>query len=110
MSPIGGPESFGGRKPNGGFATLAVLGRVKRAIGDLDRIAAWLRMDGFVLTARGLIATTNVANGCSRLIAALFGDEIGKYARIAIGVAAIPLNCPVVRCSKPTAVTGVFGR
>jgi enamine deaminase RidA (YjgF/YER057c/UK114 family) len=78
------------------FATLAVLGSVKRAIGDLDRIAAWLRIDGFVLVVPGFDRTTNVVNGCSRLVAELFGDEVARHARTAIGVAATPLSCPVV--------------
>ena len=78
------------------LATLAVLGSVKRAIGDLDRVAAWLRVDGFVLVAPGFDRTTNVVNGCSGLIAELFGAEVGRHARTAMGVAATPLSCPVV--------------
>jgi enamine deaminase RidA (YjgF/YER057c/UK114 family) len=78
------------------LATLAVLGSVKRAIGDLNRIAAWLRIDGFVLAAPGFDRTTNVVNGCSRLVVELFGEEIGRHARTAMGVAATPLSCPVV--------------
>jgi enamine deaminase RidA (YjgF/YER057c/UK114 family) len=78
------------------LATLAVLGSVKRAIGTLDRIAAWLRIDGFVLVAPDFDRTTNVVNGCSRLVVELFGEDIGKHARTAMGVAATPLSCPVV--------------
>ncbi len=78
------------------LATLAVLGSVKRAIGDLDRITAWLRIEGFVLTAPGFAGTTNVINGCSRLVAEIFGGEIAPHARTAMGVAATPLSCPVV--------------
>jgi enamine deaminase RidA (YjgF/YER057c/UK114 family) len=78
------------------LATLAVLGSVKRAIGDLDRVAAWLRVDGFVLAAPGFDRTTNVVNGCSRLLVDLFGAEVGGHARTAMGVAATPLSCPVV--------------
>ena len=78
------------------LATLAVLGSVKRAVGNLDRVAAWLRVDGFVLVAPGFDRTTNVVNGCSRLIAELFGAEVGRHARTAMGVTATPLSCPVV--------------
>ena len=35
-------------------------------------------------------------NGCSRLLLDLFGAEIGRHARTAMGVAATPLSCPVV--------------
>lgn len=78
------------------LATLSVLASVKRAIGDLDRITAWLRIDGFVLTAPGFDRTTNVVNGCSRLLSELFGPDIANHARTAMGVAATPLSCPVV--------------
>lgn len=78
------------------LATLAMLGSLKRALGDLDRIAAWLRVDGYVLTAPGFDKTTNVLNGCSELLHDLFGPEAGRHARTAMGVAATPLNCPVI--------------
>ncbi len=78
------------------FATLSVLASVHRAIGSLDRITAWLRVEGFVLAAPGFDRTTNVINGSSRLIVELFGDAIGRHARTAMGVAATPLSCPVV--------------
>ncbi|MDQ0392934.1 RidA family protein [Labrys monachus] len=78
------------------LATLSVLGSLRRAIGDLDRIAAWLRVEGYVLAAPGFDRTTNVVNGASRLIVELFGEDRGRHARTAMGVAATPLNCPVV--------------
>jgi enamine deaminase RidA (YjgF/YER057c/UK114 family) len=78
------------------LATLSVLGSVKRAIGDLDRVTAWLRVDGYVLVAPGFDRTTNVVNGCSGLLVELFGPEVGGHARTAMGVAATPLSCPVV--------------
>ncbi|MDG0793681.1 RidA family protein [Cohnella ginsengisoli] len=78
------------------LATLAALGSVRRAIGDLDRITAWLRVDGYVLAAPDFNRTTNVVNGCSALLHRLFGREIAQHARTAMGVAATPLSCPVV--------------
>ncbi len=78
------------------LAALAAIASLKRAIGSLDRVAAWLRVDGFVLAAPGFDRTTNVVNGASRLIVEAFGDDIGRHARTAMGVAATPLSCPVV--------------
>jgi enamine deaminase RidA (YjgF/YER057c/UK114 family) len=78
------------------LATLAVIASVRRVIGSLDRIAAWLRVDGFVLVVPGFDRTTNVINGSSRLIVELFGGEAGRHARTAMGVAATPLSCPAV--------------
>ena len=78
------------------LATLALLGSLARAIGDLDRVAAWLRVDGYVLAAPGFDRTTNVVNGSSKLLKLLYGDQIAAHARTSMGVAATPLNCPVV--------------
>ena len=78
------------------LATVSAIASVKRAIGTLDRVVAWLRVEGYVLAAPGFDRTTNVINGASRLIVELFGDGIGRHARTAMGVAATPLSCPAV--------------
>jgi hypothetical protein len=71
---------------------LAILGSLKRAIGDLDRVSAWLMVTGMVNAEPGYEQTTAVVNGFSELILELYGPEIGKHARIAMGMAALPLN------------------
>lgn len=78
------------------LATLSILGNLKRALGDLDRIAAWLMVSGHVAVAPGFNRTTNVINGCSDLLLEIFGSENGAHARTAIGVAELPLGSPVV--------------
>jgi enamine deaminase RidA (YjgF/YER057c/UK114 family) len=77
-------------------ATLSILSSLKRSLGDLDRIAAWLLVSGMVNVAPGFMQTTNVINGCSDLLLEVFGSEVGMHARTAIGMAALPLNLPVV--------------
>jgi hypothetical protein len=71
------------------------LASLKRERGDLDRVTAWLLVQGFVNTVPGLTQTTNVINGFSDLILQLYGQEAGEHARFAVGVAALPLNVPV---------------
>ena len=75
---------------------LAVLGSVRRAIGDLDRISAWLTVSGMVNADHGFTQTTTVINGFSDLVLQIFGPEVGAHARSAIGVAALPMNNAVV--------------
>ncbi|MGA9869757.1 MAG: RidA family protein [Rhodococcus sp. (in: high G+C Gram-positive bacteria)] len=75
---------------------LAVLGSVRRAIGDLDRISAWLTVSGMVNADHGFTQTTTVVNGFSDLVLQVFGPEIGAHARSAVGVAALPMNNAVV--------------
>lgn len=77
------------------LATLAMLASLKRKLGDLDRISAWLIVRGYVNAAPGFSQTTQVINGCSELLLELFGPEVGIHARIAIGVAALPMDVPV---------------
>lgn len=75
---------------------LAVLGSVRRAIGDLDRISAWLTVSGMVNADSGYAQTTNAINGFSDLVLELFGAQIGAHARTAVGYATLPVNNAVV--------------
>lgn len=87
------------------LATLALMGSLERAIGSLDRVAAWLAVSGHVAVAPGFTATTNVLGGCSDLLLDLFGPGIGAHARTAIGVAELPLGLPVVIAAE-VAISG----
>jgi hypothetical protein len=60
--------------------------------GDLDRVTAWLMVYAMVNADPGYPETTNVANGFSDLILELYGEEAGSHARMAVGMAALPLN------------------
>jgi enamine deaminase RidA (YjgF/YER057c/UK114 family) len=78
------------------LATLSILGTLKRELGGLDRVTAWLMVNGFVNVATGFIQTTAVINGCSELILELYGPEVGQHARTAMGVATTPFGVPVI--------------
>lgn len=77
-------------------AALSVIGSVRHAIGDLDRIEAWLTVSGFVNATPGYARTTAVINAFSEVVLDVFGEDIGSHARTAIGVSALPLDLPVV--------------
>ena len=72
---------------------LAHLASLKRALGDLDRITAWLRVFAMVNAAPGFNQTPLVTNGYSDLILELYGPEAGTHARSSIGMM-IPLTPP----------------
>ena len=74
---------------------IGILASLKSSLGDLDRIAAWLRVYGMVCAAPGFKAFPVLMNGASSVIADAFGPEIGNHARVAIGVAGLPFNVPV---------------
>jgi enamine deaminase RidA (YjgF/YER057c/UK114 family) len=77
------------------LTALAMLASLKRELGDLDRVTAWLRVFGMVNTAPGFGRQPNVINGFSDLILMLWGPEAGDHARSAVGMAGLPLGVPV---------------
>jgi len=74
---------------------LAMLASLKQALGSLDRVAGWARVFGMVQAAEGFHDLPQVINGCSDLILQVFGDEVGRHARSAVGVASLPWSIPV---------------
>jgi enamine deaminase RidA (YjgF/YER057c/UK114 family) len=74
---------------------LAVLGSLRRALGDLDRISAWLKVFGMVNAAPGFNRMPAVINGFSDLILELWGPDAGSHARSAVGLAELPFDIPV---------------
>lgn len=74
---------------------LSMLASLRRELGDLDRVAGWLRVFGMVNAAPGFDRHPAVINGFSELILDLFGPEVGRHARSAIGVAGLPFNIAV---------------
>ena len=77
------------------LTALAMLGSLQRELGDLDRVAAWVRVFGMVNAAPGFRDIPAVINGFSDLILELYGPEAGKHARSAVGMAELPWNVPV---------------
>jgi len=77
------------------LVALAILGSLKRTLGDLDRVTAWLRVFGMVNSAPGFTQQPSVINGFSDLILELYGAEIGQHARSAVGMAELPVGIPV---------------
>ena len=74
---------------------LAILSSLKRALGELDRVAAWLRVFGMVNSAPGFNRQPQVINGFSDLILELYGPDRGQHARSAVGMAELPFDFPV---------------
>jgi enamine deaminase RidA (YjgF/YER057c/UK114 family) len=74
---------------------LSMLSSLRRELGDLDRVKAWLRVFGMVNAAPGFTQTPAVINGFSDLILELWGAEAGSHARSAVGLAELPFSIPV---------------
>lgn len=74
---------------------LVILAGLKRAIGDLDLISGWCRVFGMVNSAPEFQDQPKVINGFSHLILDIFGPEVGRHARSAVGMAALPMGIAV---------------
>lgn len=74
---------------------LSMLGSLKRELGSLDRVSAWLRLHGMVNCAPDFTRQPAVINGCSDLILALYGPDRGAHARSAVGMSSLPFNMAV---------------
>ena len=71
---------------------LSMLASLKRELMDLDRIQAWCRVFGMVNSAPEFTRQPAVINGFSDLVYELFGPEVGRHARSAVGMAALPMG------------------
>jgi enamine deaminase RidA (YjgF/YER057c/UK114 family) len=74
---------------------LNLLASAKAALGDLDRITKVVKVLGMVNSAPGFGEQPKVINGFSDLIVEVFGEDIGKHARSAVGLAGLPNGIPV---------------
>jgi hypothetical protein len=76
-------------------AMLGIFASLVREIGTLDRVAAWVRLFGMVSAAPEFHDYPSVVNGASRLVYDVFGSDVGRHSRVAIGIAGLPFNVPV---------------
>lgn len=74
---------------------LDVLASVRAALGSLDRVTAVVKLTGFVTSTATFTEQSAVVNGASDLLVEVFGDERGRHARAAVGVAQLPLGAAV---------------
>jgi enamine deaminase RidA (YjgF/YER057c/UK114 family) len=74
---------------------LIMLAKVRAAIGSLDRVKRVVKVLGMVNSPEGFGEQPRVMNGFSDLMVDVFGEAIGKHARSAVGMAALPGNSAV---------------
>lgn len=70
------------------------LAAAAEAAGGLEKIVRVVKVVGYVACEPAFIQQPLVVNGASELLGYVIGDA-GKHARVAIGVAALPLGAPV---------------
>jgi enamine deaminase RidA (YjgF/YER057c/UK114 family) len=73
---------------------VGLIAQMKAVLGTLDRVERVVKLGVFVACTPEFTDQPKVGNGASDLMVAVFG-EIGRHARSAVGVAALPLGVAV---------------
>lgn len=76
------------------LCAVNILAQAKAALGDLERIARLVKINGFVASTPDFVSQHLVVNGASNFFAEALGER-GKHARVAVGMAVLPLNAAV---------------
>jgi enamine deaminase RidA (YjgF/YER057c/UK114 family) len=74
---------------------LGILATLRDALGSLDRVRRVVKVLGVVNCTSDFDQHPAVINGCSELLADVFGPEAGVGARSAVGAASLPLGAAV---------------
>ena len=77
------------------LTTLQCLAAIKTVVPSLDDVTRVVKVFGMVNVAPGFNQTPAVIDGCSKLLLDVFGDEVGRHARSAVGQAALPFDIAV---------------
>lgn len=74
---------------------LDILAAVKLELGSLDRVARVVKLQGFVNATETFEQHPKVLDGCSDLMAQVFGDK-GVHARSVFGAQSLRGNLPII--------------
>lgn len=69
---------------------IALLATLRSEVGSLNNVKRLVKTTGMVNCTPDVTQQPEVINGCSQLIVDIFGEENGKGARAAVGMASLP--------------------
>jgi enamine deaminase RidA (YjgF/YER057c/UK114 family) len=75
-------------------SALQALSALRSALGSFDRLRGIAQVSVFIAATPGFTEHPVVANGASEVLVEVLGDA-GKHARVAVGVASLPLGASV---------------
>lgn len=86
---VGGDVPLASAYEHARLVGLNLLAAIEAAVG-LDKVSRVVKLFGMVNAAPDFTAHPMVINGCSDLMIEVFGPEIGRHARSAVGMASLP--------------------
>ena len=84
-------ENMEDAKKSAKICAINILAQLKRELGSLDKITRIVKLSGFVNSAPEFTKHPLVINSASDMLFEIFGEK-GKHARVALGVASLPLD------------------
>jgi len=76
------------------YCAINILAQAKAALGDLEKIRRLVKINIYVASTPDFTEQHLVGNGASDFLAEVLGER-GKHARVAVGMASLPLNASV---------------
>lgn len=76
------------------YCAINILAQAKAALGDLEKIRRLIKINIYVASTPDFTEQHLVGNGASDFLAEVLGER-GKHARVAVGMASLPLNASV---------------
>lgn len=77
------------------LTAITLLSVLKNEIDDLSKVKRIVKLNGFVNSTPSFKNHPEVINGASDLLVKVFGDDVGRHTRVAVGVNSLPFNIPV---------------
>lgn len=84
-------ENIEEAKKSAKLCAVNILAQLKRELGSLEKISKIIKVSGFVNSSPEFSMHPKVINAASDLLFEIFGEK-GQHARIAVGVASLPLD------------------
>jgi enamine deaminase RidA (YjgF/YER057c/UK114 family) len=72
------------------LTTVNLLAVMHETLGSLARVTRIVKVFGMVNAIPEFAEHPRVVNGCSDLLVAVFGDDMGRHARSAVGMGSLP--------------------
>jgi enamine deaminase RidA (YjgF/YER057c/UK114 family) len=94
VGKVGGAVTVEQAQQAARLCALNVLAQARAHLGDLDRVARVVMVQGFVNAVPEFTEHPKVLNGASDVFVEVFGDA-GKHARFAVGSGSLPFNVAV---------------
>ncbi len=92
---VGGNVSTKEAYQHARIAAINLLAVLEQHLGDLRRVRRIVKLLGMVNSVPEFTDHPEVINGCSDLLVEVFGSEIGRHARSAVGFGSLPRQITV---------------